>query len=139
MFKKIPNPKLSFWLHVYLGDKDALAQLRENTAGRTYRISLEWTQICHMYIQKCKSYLVSYEIRSGLCSSERDITSWDCLDSTDALLWFLLYSKMMWPKDEGRLILKMPTSWCGIKLYTLKLKNKSVGWNVLIFIKHCNF
>lgn len=69
---------------MYFGDKDALAQLGENTAGRSCGILLEWTQISHMYIQKCKSYLVPSEIRSGLWSSGR--ASWDCLDSTEALL-----------------------------------------------------
>lgn len=124
--KQIPNAKLSFWLLMYLGNKDALAQLGQNTAGRVCRIFLEWPQICHIYIQKRKSYLVPSEIRSGLCSLGRAMTSWDSLDSAEALLWSLLYTEMMWPKDYGRLIWKMSTSWYGIKLYTLKLKNKSV-------------
>lgn len=42
--------------------------------------------ISHMYIQKCKSYLVSSEIRSGLWSSGRAMTFGDCLDFTEALL-----------------------------------------------------
>lgn len=90
-----------------------------------------------MCIQKYRPYLAPSEIRSGLCSLGKAMTSQGSPSCTAALLWSSLYTEMIWTKHEINLKDIHLMSSCGVKLYTLEMRNKSVkmcwfSWNGVI-------
>lgn len=90
-----------------------------------------------MCIQKYRPYLAPSEIRSGLCSLGKAMTSQGSPSCTATLLWSLLYTEMIWTKHEINLKDIHLMSSCGVKLYTLEMRNKSVkmcwfSWNGVI-------
>lgn len=90
-----------------------------------------------MCIQKYRPYLAPSEIRSGLCSLGKAMTSQGSPSCTATLLWSSLYTEMIWTKHEINLKDIHLMSSCGVKLYTLEMRNKSVkmcwfSWNGVI-------
>lgn len=96
--------------------------LLEQSAG----LLLDAQRVLIMCIQKYRPYLAPSEIRSGLCSLGKAMTSQGSPSCTATLLWSSLYTEMIWTKHEINLKDIHLMSSCGVKLYTLEMRNKSV-------------